>query len=133
MRVFCLDWDSPDPAALQRGVDDGSLPNLAGLLARGAAATIDDTQEILTPASWPTLNRGVVPARHGQLADRELMPGTYRQVPVAADRSTVPPFWRYLAEAGLRSTIVSIYNAPLLQGLPVTTANWPTSVSFERS
>ena len=120
MRVFCLDWDSPDPAALQRGVDDGSLPNLAGLLARGAATTIDDTQEILTPASWPTLNRGVVPARHGQLADRELMPGTYRQVPVAADRSTMPPFWHHLAEAGLRSTIVSIYNAPLLQGLPGT-------------
>src|SRR4051794_1992290 len=120
MGVFCLAWDSPDPVALQRGVDDRSLPNLRGLLERGAAATIDDTQEILTPASWPTLIRAVVPARHGQLADRELVPGTYRQAPRTAEDADAPPFWRRLGAAGLRSTNVSVYSAPLEDGLPGT-------------
>jgi predicted AlkP superfamily phosphohydrolase/phosphomutase len=120
MRVFCLDWDSPDPNALRQGLAEGWLPNLADLLGRGAMAPIVDTQEILTPASWPTLNRGVVAARHGQLADRELLSGTYRQVPVRAERADVPPFWRYLGDAGLRSTIASVYNAPLLADLPGT-------------
>jgi predicted AlkP superfamily phosphohydrolase/phosphomutase len=120
MRVFCLDWDSPDPGALSDGLAEGWLPNLAQLLERGAVAPIVDTQEILTPASWPTLNRGVVPARHEQIADRQLVPGSYRLAPVPATLADVPPFWKHLGDAGLRNTIVSIYNAPLLPDLPGT-------------
>ncbi len=120
MRVFCLDWDSPDTQSLREGIAEGWLPNVANLLARGVAAMIVDTQEILTPASWPTLIRGTSPASHGQVADRELVPSTYRWAPVRADRGEDPPFWRLIGDAGLRSTIASVYGSPLLVNLPGT-------------
>ena len=131
MRVACLAWDSPDLELLREGVADGWLPTLAALAARGSFVLLDDTQEILTPASWPTLARGVAPARHGLLCDQQLVPGEYRIASMTADDATEPPFWAHLGAAGLRSTIVGIYSAPLLPGLPgVQVVGWGSHDPF---
>ncbi len=114
MKTALLAFDSPDLDMLQRGIDAGELPFLARLVEDGRFVALDDVQELLTTASWSTITRGTTVTDHLLLADRQLVPGSYRTAPITADEARRPPFWRYVSDAGLRSTVVSVYGAPLL-------------------
>ncbi len=117
-RVLAIAWDAPDLEHLRTGVREGWLPTLAGLAERGSFALLDDTQEVLTAASWPTLSRGVPLARHGLVNDSQLVSGAYRVVPVSGDTDgEAPPFWAHLGGSGRRTTHLSIYSAGMVPGL----------------
>jgi predicted AlkP superfamily phosphohydrolase/phosphomutase len=116
-RVLCLAFDSPDLGLVQRGIDEGWLPTLGRLVEGGRFVPLDDLQDLLTSSTWPTLVTGTDLPEHLVVSDRQLVPGSYRVVPVRAEDARRPPFWRYVSDAGLRSTIVSVYGAPLTPGL----------------
>jgi predicted AlkP superfamily phosphohydrolase/phosphomutase len=131
-RVACLAFDSPAISFLERGIDAGRLPTLAGLLDRGRAVSLADHQAICTPASWPTLLRGAALPAHGLYADRMYAPGEYRVRDVLPEEAMVPPFWRHLSDAGIRSVVLSAYSAPLLDsfdGLQVS--GWGSHDPFD--
>lgn len=117
-RVLTIAWDAPDLEHLRIGVRDGWLPTLAGLAERGTFALLDDAQEVLTAASWPTLARGVPLAHHGLVNDSQLVRGEYRVAPVSGDvDGEAPPFWAYLDRSGRRTTHLSVYSAGMVPGL----------------
>lgn len=114
-RVACLAFDSPGLKVLEAGLAAGRLPVLAGLLERGRAVALADQQEIVTPASWPSLVRGCDVPDHRLYADRAPVPGEYRIAHVFPEQGERPPFWRHISDAGIRSVVVSAYSAPLLE------------------
>ena len=117
-RVAAFAFDSPDPDLLGAELEAGRMPNLAAMIERGRLVQLTDGQEILTPASSPTIAHGCSPAVHQLVYPTQLVPGTYTLTPVDGNASAQPPFWRHLGDAGLRSVICSPYGAGFQEGLP---------------
>jgi len=132
-RVVCIAFDSPDLGVLQRGIDEGWMPVLADIVERGRFVPIEDHQELMTSPSWPTFVRGCSFAEHQLFRDFQLEAGTYNMRSVDASAARRPPFWADIGDAGLRSTVVSIYSAPRIPGLPGTqVCGWGSHDPFHR-
>ncbi|MEW5913373.1 MAG: alkaline phosphatase family protein [Thermodesulfobacteriota bacterium] len=103
----------------QRGV----MPNLAGLLERGAAwATASPLPEV-SPVCWTSLFSGVGPGQHGVFGFAEPRPGAYSIHPVDSYSVAVPRLWDAASAAGLRSVVLNVpltYPAAVIKGVMVS-------------
>jgi predicted AlkP superfamily phosphohydrolase/phosphomutase len=112
-RIVMLGIDAANPALLHEWVRDGTLPNLASLLARGLSAPTQSLAGFFVGSTWPSLYTGTTPARHGFHYQAQLRPGTYDLHLPQEDRLVKSPaFWHFLSEAGKR---VAILDVPLTQ------------------
>ena len=112
-KLLVLAIDAANPALLQEWANDGTLPNLRALIARGLVGDSRSIDGFYVGATWPTFYTGVTPARHGFHYLVQLKPGTYHFYR-PADEGIVkcPPFWQHLSRAGRR---VAILDVPLTQ------------------
>ncbi len=112
-RIVLLGVDAANPALLEEWARDGTLPNLASLLARGLSAATHSLPGFFVGSTWPSFYTGTTPARHGFHYQAQLRPGTYDLHRPQEDRLVkTPAFWHYLSEAGKR---VAILDVPLTQ------------------
>ena len=95
------DWDVLDPLLAA-----GRLPNLAGLIERGARAKLLTLSPMLSPVIWTTIATGVEPSRHGILDFLIDDPGGSGRVPVTSAQRRVPTIWDLLGERGITSGVV---------------------------
>ena len=72
-----LDWNIVDPL-----IAAGKMPNLAGLVARGAKARLLTINPILSPVVWTSIATGVKPERHGIVDFTAVNTETGEAVPV---------------------------------------------------
>ncbi|HXE61692.1 MAG TPA: alkaline phosphatase family protein [Gemmatimonadaceae bacterium] len=105
--VLCLDAASPD--LLDAWIADGTLPNLAALVARGLAGRTRGLEGLFVGSTWPSLFTATNPAQHGFHYQMQLVPGTYR----IADRTRGAlvgrePFWRALGRAGKHVALLDV-------------------------
>jgi predicted AlkP superfamily phosphohydrolase/phosphomutase len=89
-------------------VDAGDLPNLAGLLGRGARGTLRSTTHPLTPLAWTTMVSGVNAGKHGIWDFSERDASGYRLRAVNGSHSRAPALWTRLSQAGRRVGIVNV-------------------------
>lgn len=64
-RLLVIGWDSADWNLLLPLIEEGRMPNLAGLMAEGSAGTLATFLPSVSPALWTTVATGVDPQRHG--------------------------------------------------------------------
>lgn len=108
-RVIVLGIDAASPELLERWIADGSLPNLAALVARGASSRLKGVEGFFIGSTWPSMYTGTNPAEHSVHYLLELVRGSYDLRP-SADGAFVrrPAFWRALSEAGKRIAILDV-------------------------
>ncbi|HEX3744487.1 MAG TPA: alkaline phosphatase family protein [Bryobacteraceae bacterium] len=131
-KIIVLGLDGFDPQIAERMMEEGRLPHLAALRARGSYHRLRTTFPALSPVAWSTFATGVHPAKHNifDFLDRDLrtcMPqlssarvgqprrvlklGRYRiplsRTPVELRRKS-RPFWSILGERGVDCTILRL-------------------------
>ena len=108
-RLLLLGIDAANPALLERWAADGTLPNLAGLIARGTVANTRGISGFFVGSTWPSMYTATTPARHGVHYLLQLEPGSYRLHRVAeAAFVRRPAFWDVLSDAGRRGAILDV-------------------------
>ena len=78
-------------------VEAGDLPNLAGLLDRGARGTLRSTTHPLTPLAWTTMVSGVNAGKHGIWDFSERDASGYGLRLVNGSHSRAPALWTRLS------------------------------------
>jgi predicted AlkP superfamily phosphohydrolase/phosphomutase len=130
-RTVLIAFDSPALRILERELNAGGMPTLAGVVRGGGYVPLVDTQAVFTAASWATLVRGVPPSIHHLAADRVLASGTYRIVDAGGEDARAPALWRYVGEAGRRVIVMSPYSGGLEHGVPgVQVVGWGSHDPF---
>ena len=86
----------------------GDLPNLGGLLQRGARGTLRSTTHPLTPLAWTTMVSGVNAGKHGIWDFSERDASGYGLRLVNGSHSRAPALWTRLSAAGRRVGIVNV-------------------------
>jgi len=108
-RLVVLGVDAAAPALLERWTGDGTLPNLAALVARGASGRTGGVEGFFVGSTWPSMYTGTNPARHGVHYLLQLAPGTYALHGVAhGDFVRREAFWSAAARAGRRVAVLDV-------------------------
>ncbi len=89
----------------------GVMPNLAGLMARGAAWPTASPLPDVSPVCWTTMFSGQEPGEHGIYGFAHHRPGAYAMAPTDSTMVRSPRLWDLLSAQGRRSAIL---------GLPLT-------------
>ncbi len=107
--VIGIVLESAEPALIEKWCHEGELPVLQKLRQRGIWTRLASPSYISSGCSWPTLNIGTNPAKHGiGFFHREIKNGTYQVIKKYADHVHGEPFWRDLGRAGYRSAIFDL-------------------------
>ncbi len=103
--------DAADPSLVERWSDEGHLPNLASLRARGAWGRLDPVDGVGVGPPWPSFYTGSPVSAHGLYS--YLIWSGERMTEVRPDPRTLPlePFWRHLGPDGPR---VVAFDVPLV-------------------
>lgn len=81
-RVLIIGWDGADWKVLQPMLEAGELPNLSGLIERGAHGDCLSTVPSHSWCAWPSFMTALNPAGHGVFDILEHKPGVSRRLPV---------------------------------------------------
>jgi len=108
-RLLVLGIDAASPELIETWIADGTLPNLAALVARGLTGRTRGLDGFFVGSTWPSFYTATNPAQHGFHYQSQLVPGTYR----IADRVRGAfverePFWRVLHRAGQRVAVLDV-------------------------
>src|SRR3954471_18997287 len=103
-------------------VEAGDLPNLAGLIERGARGPLRSTTHPLTPLAWTTMVTGVNAGHHGIWDFSERDETGYGLRLVNGSSARAPALWTRLAAAGRRVGVVNVpftWPAPDVDGFVI--------------
>ena len=146
--MVILGFDGLDPDLVDRFVQQGSLPNIKRLIARGGSYPLTTTHSPESPTAWASFATGTNPGKHNIYDFLVRDPATYLPdlgmvrrtpprfllgyVPVARPRVESTrggtSFWVTAGRAGVRSSILTVPvtfppeevpNGELLSGLPL--------------
>lgn len=106
--VLMIALDAAEPRLIEQWMNDGTLPNLKRLRAKGCYGRLASTADWLAGSPWPTFYTGTTPAEHGLYHTRQWRADQMRHFPVSPDWLPLHPFWRDLSETGHRVVAVDI-------------------------
>lgn len=92
-RVIFLGLDGADWQLLDRYTADGTMPNLAKLVASGDKRVLKTQHPPLSPLVWTTMMTGVSPLEHRILDFTRFNPVTHAREPITSDERAVPAIW----------------------------------------
>lgn len=106
-RLLILGIDGASPHLLEQGMQDGTLPNLAALVAHGMSGPIRADPFFFIGATWPSLCTGRSPARHGIHYTVQLDGYAFRNV-IEHPPALQSPFWEWSSRAGQRVAVLDV-------------------------
>lgn len=116
-KLLVLGLDAASPALLQSWAADGTLPNIARLIATGLVGETLNNQAF-EGATWPSWATGLNPAGHGFYWQEQLRSGTYRlQRCTPSDFSPRETLWEVVSAAGQRVVLLDVPMARKSPGL----------------
>ena len=107
-RVLMIGLDAAEITLVQRWMDEGALPNLGALRARGAFGPLASSARWLVGSPWPTFFTGTPPEEHGLYHYLMWRPESMTTERPAPAWLPLRPFWRRLGEQGLRAVAVDV-------------------------
>jgi len=131
-RLIVVGFDGLDPVLLQRLLNKGKLPNIAGLIERGSFKQMWSTCPPISPVAWSSFSTGVNPGKHNifdflaperntymsMLSSADIRPptkwlplGKYRlplNKPSYRSLRKSKPFWTVLAENDIFSSVIRV-------------------------
>ena len=135
-RVLLIGLDGADPRLTARWMDDGRLPAMRALAARGVFAPLSGVTPPVTYPAWTTCVTGVNPGRHGIVDFTEMPPGQYAiRFLNSADRKA-PALWDILSEDDKRVCVLGVpgaYPPEPVNGIFVSGFDSPVSEAIDRS
>ena len=126
-RLLMIGLDAAEPALIERGLADGTLPHLARLCARGSYRRLASSAASLAGSPWPTFYTGTSPASHGFYHFLQWHAERMAMVRPAPDWLPVQPFWRALGPGGPRCLVIdapSTYPSEPFAGVEIN--GWAT-------
>ncbi|HEX9891865.1 MAG TPA: alkaline phosphatase family protein, partial [Actinomycetota bacterium] len=118
-RVLLIGWDGADWRILDPMLEAGLLPNLQGLIDRGARGVLRSTVPNHSWSAWPSFLTGVDPANHGvydiferDFSTRKNLPVTYRSI---KEKTLLPD----LTAAGVTTVMTNVpltFPPPAIEG-----------------
>ncbi len=108
-RVLFVGLDGADWQLLDRFASDGTMPQLARLLAEGRSGILETEQPPLSPLLWTTMMTGVSPLAHGVLDFTRFSPETGRREPITSAERRVPTIWNMASEAGRSVAVLGLW------------------------
>ena len=110
-RVLAIGIDAAEPSLVRKLIDQGNLPSLRQLLARGVWGEVRSPADIASGAVWPTFMTGKGPLDHGIYSVLPWEPAAMKLVRLTTDRLT--PFWQALAHEGCAVGVLDVPFAPV--------------------
>lgn len=131
-KVIVLGFDGLDPGMLQQYLEQGLLPNIAGLVEKGSFKGMRSTNPPISPVAWSSFSTGVNPGKHNifdflaperrsylsKLSSAEIRPptrfirlGGYKfplGKPSYRPLRKSKPFWAILGENEVFSSIIRV-------------------------
>jgi predicted AlkP superfamily phosphohydrolase/phosphomutase len=119
-QVIVIGMDGADPGLALTWAQEGRLPHLQQLLARGAGGTLLSVPNAMSPSAWSSFATGLNPGRHGVFYFLDRKPGTYELMHSGSRTREGVPFWQTLSAAGKRVALLFepiTYPAEALNGV----------------
>lgn len=107
-RVLIIGLDGASIHLVRPWAEQGELPALSALMARGCWGVLASTIHPITPQAWTTFMTGVNAGEHGVFGFTARKPGSYESQLVNASSIRSPTIWRHLSDAGLRSGVIAV-------------------------
>lgn len=107
-RVLVIGLDGATFFQMDPLLDEGALPNLAALRARGTGGVLESTLPSVSPPAWASAITGVNPGKHN-IYDfyRMAISSTSGILNTSQDRRA-RPVWHFLNESGYRTGVMNI-------------------------
>ncbi len=105
-KLLVVGLDGADWAILDPLLQQGRMPNLARLIAKGLRAKLLSISPTLSPVVWTTVATGVEPSRHGILDFLIQDPKSGQGQPVTSVQRRAPTAWDILSRAGVPVGVV---------------------------
>ncbi len=135
-RFLIIGLDGAEPSLMAPWMDEGLLPNLARLRARGTFAPLESTFPPATFPAWTSCVTGVNPGRHG-LFDFTETTGTPPTLHFTnAGSRKVPALWNILSDARKRVGILGVpatYPPEPVNGFMVSGFDSPVATNINPS
>ena len=135
-RFMLIGLDGAEPTLVQRWMDEGRLPNLSGIAARGGFAPCRSTVPHATFPAWATCVTGVNPGRHGVIDFTRMVEGEYAVRFVNSTARQHPAIWNVLSDQGKRSCVLGVpttYPPEMMNGVLVSGFDSPVCTGIDRS
>ncbi len=107
-RLCIIGWDGADWRILRPMMEAGYLPNLAALLSRARAGTLNSTLPPITAPAWITFLTGVNPGRHGLFAWQAPLNERLERPLLNASHARAPRLWDWLTQHGRTSLFLNV-------------------------
>jgi predicted AlkP superfamily phosphohydrolase/phosphomutase len=107
-RIFIVSLDGATFDVLVPLVDQGVMPNLRVLMARGVRADLESTIPPVTPVAWTSFMTGKNPGRHGVFGFRLYDPATRRDTFADSRAIRSKTLWQILSDKGKRVGVVNL-------------------------
>jgi predicted AlkP superfamily phosphohydrolase/phosphomutase len=132
-RVLIIGWDGVDWKVLRPLLDSGELPNLAGLIERGAHGNCLSTVPSHSWCAWPSFMTGLNPGGHGVFDILEHKPGVSKRLPVTYHSIKARTVFDDVSDAGKTTLALNIpltFPTPQVRGKVVAGGVLPASRSY---
>jgi predicted AlkP superfamily phosphohydrolase/phosphomutase len=126
-RTLYVGLDACDLDLAQRFASEGSMPNLASLLAGAAVQETLGPIGFLVGGNWVTLTTGTSPARHQFLCSGQIRGGTYDAAwvgPYGASPGDQSFLWQWVSDAGGRVAVLDAPHAAVAELNGVQLSEW---------
>ena len=101
-KVIVIGFDGADPDVAQEYMDEGKMPNLERLAARGSFGDLATTNPAESPVAWASFATSQGPGYHGIFDFLRRVPGTYYPEIALASASTEP-----VMASGMRMAVIA--------------------------
>lgn len=135
-RFLLIGLDGAEPSLVEPWMDEGRLPNLAALRARGAYLPCASTIPPSTFPAWTTCATGVNPGKHGVFDFTQLAEGKYAIQFTNATFRAAPAIWKVLSDAGKRVCVLGVpatYPPESVNGIMVSGFDSPVCTAVDAS
>jgi predicted AlkP superfamily phosphohydrolase/phosphomutase len=107
--VIAIGLDAADPDLIEKWSGQGHLSTISSLMVSGSWGRLFSTADLSSGATWPSVNTGVSPAKHGiYFYHRQLKNGSYEITRKYANQIKRDPFWVLLSQSKNRVAILDV-------------------------